>query len=53
MGFLNRFGAKRDDNRSERQRFYKEWERQRSMAISPSDLAEIDAIFARGDRDWS
>jgi hypothetical protein len=28
-------------------RIYREWDRQRAMALSPSDLAEIDAIFAR------
>lgn len=28
-------------------RIHREWDRQRAMALSPSDLAEIDAIFAR------
>lgn len=26
---------------------HREWDRQRSRAISPADLAEIDAIFSR------
>lgn len=28
-------------------RIHREWDRQRALALSPSDLAEIDAIFAR------
>jgi len=32
---------------STHRRIYREWDRQRAMAMSPSDLAEIDAIFAR------
>jgi hypothetical protein len=30
-----------------RQRIHLEWDRQRANALSASDLAEIDAIFAR------
>lgn len=26
---------------------YREWDRQRSKAMSPSELSEIDAIFSR------
>lgn len=32
---------------TDRDRIYREWSIQRSRAISPSDLAEIDAIFSR------
>lgn len=32
---------------SDVQRVYREWDRQRAKAISPNDLAEIDAIFSR------
>ena len=32
---------------SESEKIYREWDRQRSKALGPSDLAEIDAIFAR------
>ena len=32
---------------STHRRIHREWDRQRAMALSPSDLAEIDAIFAR------
>lgn len=37
----------RDATSSETQKIYREWDRQRARAISPNDLAEIDAIFAR------
>jgi hypothetical protein len=36
-----------DPTASTHRRIYREWDRQRAMALSPSDLAEIDAIFAR------
>jgi hypothetical protein len=29
------------------EKVYREWDRQRARAISPNDLSEIDAIFAR------
>jgi hypothetical protein len=29
------------------QQIHREWDRQRTLAVSPADLAEIDAIFAR------
>ena len=32
---------------SETEKIYKEWDIQRSKALGPNDLAEIDAIFAR------
>lgn len=37
----------RDAAQSARTRLYREWDRQRSRALSPSDAAEIDAIFGR------
>lgn len=32
---------------SETQKIYREWDRQRARALSPSEMSEIDAIFAR------
>lgn len=32
---------------SETEKMHREWDRQRSKAMSPSELSEIDAIFAR------
>jgi hypothetical protein len=32
---------------SRTQRMYREWDRQRELARTPSELSEIDAIFAR------
>lgn len=32
---------------SDVQKIYREWDRQRAKALSPSDLSEIDAIFSR------
>jgi len=32
---------------SEQSKVYREWDRQRSMARTPNELAEIDAIFSR------
>ena len=37
---LNSEGARR-------QQINREWARQRALAVSPADLAEINAIFAR------
>ena len=31
----------------ERRQIHREWDRQRENALSPSDRAEIDAIFSR------
>jgi hypothetical protein len=36
-----------DDATIQRRQIIREWNKQRAQAISPSDLAEIDAIFAR------
>jgi hypothetical protein len=33
--------------KSEGQKIYREWDRQRSRAMSPSEVSEIDAIFSR------
>ncbi len=32
---------------SETEKIYREWDRQRSRSLSPSETAEIDAIFSR------
>lgn len=32
---------------SDGHKIYREWDRQRSRAMSPSELSEIDAIFSR------
>jgi hypothetical protein len=32
---------------NDREKMYREWDRQRARALTPSDRAEIDAIFAR------
>ena len=32
---------------SETEKMYREWDRQRARAMSPSELSEIDAIFSR------
>lgn len=32
---------------TERERIVQEWDRQRARALTPSDAAEIDAIFSR------
>jgi hypothetical protein len=32
---------------SDRTNIYREWDRMRSKATGPNDLAEIDAIFSR------
>ncbi len=36
-----------DSEGARRQQIHREWDRQRALAVSPADLAEIDAIFAR------
>lgn len=50
--FTKVFGSMRsrrplDTESSTRMQIYREWDRQRSLATSPSDRAEIDAIFSR------
>ena len=44
--FSSVFG-RMDSEAAERKAIYREWDRQRRKAISPADLAEIDAIFTR------
>ena len=41
--FSNLFNAPTNEHN----RVYREWDRRRNAAISPSELSEIDAIFAR------
>ena len=42
------FGTETLSNESARSRqIHREWDRQRALATSPSERAEIDAIFAR------
>lgn len=36
-----------DGEAASRRSISREWDRQRARALSPSDLAEIDAIFSR------
>ena len=36
-----------DPELAARKEIYREWDRERRRAVSPSDLAEIDAIFSR------
>jgi len=50
--FAKVFGSMRsrqslDTESASRKQIYREWDRQRSRAMSPSDRAEIDAIFSR------
>lgn len=46
--FANLFGAESLDPETARNRqIHREWDRQRARATTPSELEEIDAIFAR------
>lgn len=50
--FTKVFGSMRsrrplDTEGTTRRQIYREWDRQRAMALSASDRAEIDAIFSR------
>jgi hypothetical protein len=36
-----------DTEGARRQQINREWDRQRTLAVSPAHLAEIDAIFGR------
>jgi hypothetical protein len=36
-----------DDQVSARRQIHREWDRQRARAMTPSERAEIDAIFSR------
>ena len=37
----------KNEEKSKTKDIYREWDYQRSKALGPSDLAEIDAIFSR------
>lgn len=37
----------RNEAKSKNAKIYREWDRQRSLAKTPSELSEIDAIFSR------
>jgi hypothetical protein len=46
--FAALFGSASSDPELEARRaIHREWDRQRALAISPADRAEIDAIFSR------
>ena len=46
--FSSLFDRQPHDCEGERRRnIHREWDRQRERAMSPADLSEIDAIFAR------
>lgn len=46
--FASMFGTSPlDHEAANRQQIHREWDRQRSLALTPSDRAEIDAIFSR------
>lgn len=46
--FSTMFGTADLDNEGARRRdIHREWDKQRSLASTPGELAEIDAIFAR------
>ena len=42
-----RGGMRRDEATTQRKQIYRDWDRERRTALTPSDLAEIDAIFSR------
>ncbi len=46
--FTNLFGTESLDQESARRRsIHREWDRQRSQAVTPAERNEIDAIFSR------
>lgn len=46
--FATLFGTGTVDNDTARNRqIHREWDRQRALALSPSERSEIDAIFSR------
>lgn len=45
--FATLFDHQSDPEAGRRRQIYREWDRQRTQAMGPSDLAEIDAIFSR------
>ena len=40
-------GIRQDEATTRRKQIYRDWDRERRNALTPSDLAEIDAIFSR------
>ena len=40
-------GIGQDEATTQRKQIYRDWDRERRNALTPSDLAEIDAIFSR------
>lgn len=40
-------GIRHDEATTQRKQIYRDWDRERRNALTPSDLAEIDAIFSR------
>ena len=40
-------GIRPDEATTQRKQIYRDWDRERRNALTPSDLAEIDAIFSR------
>ena len=40
-------GMRQDQATTQRKQIYRDWDRERRNALTPSDLAEIDAIFSR------
>ena len=40
-------GIRQDEATTQRKQIYRDWDRERRNALTPSDLAEIDAIVAR------
>ncbi len=45
--FASLLGSGVDQEMSTRRQIHREWDRQRANAMSPSERAEIDAIFSR------
>ena len=40
-------GMRQEQATTQRKQIYRDWDRERRNALTPSDLAEIDAIFSR------
>ena len=40
-------GLRQDEATTQRKQIYRDWDRERRNALTPSDLAELDAIFSR------
>jgi hypothetical protein len=45
--FTSLFASLFESVTNENEKVYREWDRQRARALSPSELSEIDAIFSR------